>query len=437
MTSTSTIIRGAASALVLAASAWGQEHEHHHHTQATEALEPAELVLPHQREGSGTSWMPDSSPVRAHHFMAGEWMLMLHYAAEIGYDDQWSDRGSRRFSSANWIMGMASHPLLGGGLTLRAMLSAEPATMGGEKAFPLLLQTGETYAGAPLHDRQHPHDLFMETAALWRRALGTQSGLELYAAASGEPALGPTAFMHRVSAEENPLPPVGHHWEDSTHITFGVLTAGFYTRRLKLEASAFHGREPDENRWDFDFGPLDSWSARFSANPTEETNFQVSYGFIKSPEALRPEESIHRATASATWSAPWRASGTLALTALWGRNIEPGHSTNAFLVEGSADLDGSNVPFARLEWVQKLGHDLVVPGDPEAIYGVFQAQVGYVHRLGMAGPVVLTAGAVVDVGVVPNSLESVYGTRAPVGAFFFLGLQPPKAAAAHHHGSAM
>src|SRR3954463_8329817 len=193
----------AGAVLTAAPLALAQEHEHQHHHEAKaaepESGQPQPLVLPHAREGSGTSWLPDSSPVYAHHFSAGDWMLMLHYSVFAGYDDQWSDRGSRRFTAVNWVMGMASHPLLGGELTLRSMLSAEPATMGGEKAFPLLLQSGETYGGLPLHDRQHPHDLFMETAAIWRRPIGTAFGVELYAAASGEPALGPTAFMHRVS----------------------------------------------------------------------------------------------------------------------------------------------------------------------------------------------------------------------------------------------
>ncbi len=416
-----------------------QEHQHHeHHEHGTpaeesppEQAEPSPLSFSHAREGSGTSWMPDSSPVFAHHLMAGDWMLMLHYWATAGYDDQWSDRGSRRFLSTNWIMGMASHPLLGGQLTFRSMLSAEPATMGGSKGFPLLLQTGETYGGIPLHDRQHPHDLFMETAAIYRRPIGDAFGIELYAAASGEPALGPTAFMHRVSAMNNPLPPIGHHWQDSTHISFGVLTAGVYNRWLKLEGSLFHGREPDEDRWNFDFGPLDSWSARLSLNPTAETSFQVSYGFLKSPEAINPDENLHRVTASGTYSTPLFSEGNLALTALWGRNASH-HSTDSFLLEGNADLDGRNVPFLRLEYVQKLGHDLVVPGDPEARYDVFQGSLGYVHRF-TGGPVVPVVGASVNVGLVPGSIEPQYGTRVPVGAFVFIGLQPPKMSMGHEH----
>jgi len=436
------MIAFAGSMFLLVRAARAQEHshdpihQHEHHVQETPDEDRSGLILPHAREGSGTSWIPDSSPVYAHHFMADDWMLMLHYSLAAGYDDQWSDRGSRRFTSVNWIMGMAARPLFGGQLTLRTMLSAEPATAGGHLQLPLLLQSGESYGGAPLHDRQHPHDLFMETAAIYRHPIGDAFGLELYGAASGEPALGPTAFMHRPSGMINPFPPIGHHWQDSTHISFGVITAGVYTRWAKLEGSVFHGREPDEDRWNFDFGALDSWSGRLSLNPTDQTSFQVSYGYIHSPEALEPDVSLHRITASATYSAPIRTGGNVAMTALWGRNLESGHASDSALAEATVDLDGSNVPFARLEYVQKLGHDLVLPGDPEAKYDVFQAQLGFVRRF-TGGPVVPFIGLTVDVGLVPASLEGVYGTRAPVGAFFFVGLQPPKATGSHVHGRGM
>jgi len=432
----------AASALVVSPGiAHAQEHEH----GSMPGMEHAEPVGPgaeplsftHSREGSGTSWMPDSSPVFAHHFMAGDWMLMLHYAATLGYDDQWSDRGSRRLTSTNWVMGMAAHPLLGGQLTFRTMLSAEPVTAGGELQLPLLLQSGETYGGRPLHDRQHPHDLFMEVAAIYRRPIADLFGIELYGALSGEPALGPTAFMHRASAMNNPFPPIGHHWQDSTHISFGVLTAGVYNRWVKLEGSIFHGREPDENRWDFDFGALDSWSGRLSVNPTQQTSFQVSYGYVNSPEAAQPQENLHRVTASASYSAPMLSDGNVALTALWGRNVEAGHSSDSALVEANLDLDGKNVPFVRFEYVQKLGHDLVLPGDPDAKYDVFQGSFGYVHRF-TGGPVVPVIGISVDIGIVPASIEAQYGTRTPVGAFVFIGLQPPKMSLGHeHHMSGM
>src|SRR5260370_18706644 len=398
------------------------EHEHEgvdhamHRGMADRSMTgPDGLQLPHGREGSGTSWMPDSTPVFAHHFMAGDWMLMLHYAASVGYDDQWSDRAWRRSLSTNWIMGMASHPLLGGEIMFRSMLSAEPATAGGHLQVPLLLETGETCGGHPAHDRQHPHDLFMEVAAIYRHALWDGVGIELYGAPSGEPALGPTAFMHRLSAMLDPFPPISHHWQDSTHISFPVVTAGVYHRFVKLEGSLFHGREPDENRWDFDFGALDSWSLRLSANPTKETSFQVSYGFLQSSEALQPTENEHRLTASAMWSTPILDGGNLALTGVWGRKINPAVSSDSLLAEAQIDLDGRNVPFLRLEYVQKLGPDLVLPGDPEAKYDLFQGVFGYARRLPQLGPVVPLIGAAFDVGLSPDSIEPAYGPRGPVG----------------------
>ncbi|MFL5251052.1 MAG: hypothetical protein ACJ79V_24795 [Myxococcales bacterium] len=418
-------------AALLALPARGQ-HEHHQPHEQHAAAEPsAQAGLPDEREGSGTSWMPDSSPMFAHHFNASDWTLMLHYSAVGAFDNQWSDRGSRRFLSTNWFMGMASHPLLGGRFAFRAMLSLEAATAGGSLAIPLLLQSGETYGGEPLHDRQHPHDLFMEVAAMYRFQLSDAFGFELYGAPSGEPALGPVAFMHRPSALNNPVPPIAHHWEDSTHISFGVLTAGVFNKWLKLEGSLFHGREPDENRWDFDLGALDSWSVRLSANPTPQTSLQVSYGRLHSPEALQPDEDLERVTASAMWVAPLANGGSLALTGIWGRNITHDASSDGFTAEAQADLDGKNVPFARLEWVNKLGHDLVVPGDPEAKYGVGTAAIGYVRRFGQIGPLVPSVGAAINVGYVPNEIEAAYGTRVPVGAFVFVGLQPPRMQMGH------
>jgi hypothetical protein len=415
--------------LALAPCAAGAQHE----GMDMPVDQPAQEELPHARQGSGTSWMPDSTPVFAHHFMPGGWMLMLHYAATVGYDDQWSDRGSRRFLSTNWLMGMASHPFLGGEILFRSMLSAEPATASGSLQIPLLLQSGETWGGEPLHDRQHPHDLFMEVAAIYRHSLWEGAGLELYAAPSGEPALGPTAFMHRLSSMLNPFAPIGHHWQDSTHISFPVVTAGLWHQQVKLEGSLFHGREPDENRWDFDIGALDSWSVRLSANPTSETSFQISYGFIKSPESLRPDESEHRLTASASWSTPILDGGNLALTGVWGRNIDPAVSSDSLLAEARIDLDGRNVPFLRLEYVQKLGHDLVLPGDPEAKFDLFAGVFGYARLLPQIGPVVPAIGAAINIGFIPESMQPQYGTRLPVGAFVFVAIQPPKMETAHHH----
>src|SRR5438067_2638180 len=192
------------------------------------------LGIPETRMGSGTSWLPDASPMHAAHYMLGRWTLMLHGKGFFQYDWQGGSRGSNQLGIVNWGMAAATRPLGGGQLQLRAMLSAEPWTIGG-RGYPLLVQSGESYQGAPLHDRQHPHDLFMELAALYERPVARNMALSLYMAPVGEPAVGPVAFPHRPSAGDDPLAPISHHWQDGTHIAFGVVTAGVFTRNAKLK----------------------------------------------------------------------------------------------------------------------------------------------------------------------------------------------------------
>jgi hypothetical protein len=381
---------------------------------------PFEPDMATSRDGSGTSWKPDATPLYGHMFMPGDWMVMLHYSVFAGFDDQWSNRGDSRILSTNWVMGMASHPLLGGTLTFRAMLSGEPVTAAGPDQTPELLQSGETYGGQPLHDKQHPHDFFMETAVLYRHPLGENLNLELYGAPSGEPALGPTAFMHRASAMFNPFVPIGHHWQDSTHISFPVVTAGLFNQYVKLEGSLFHGREPDENRWDYDIGALDSWSGRLSINPGSGFSLQASYGYLNSPEAIDPTLNEHRLTASAQYAGEHGA-----LTAVWGRNIANHVNSDSFLVEGTLDVDGKSIAFMRGEWVQKSAADLDVLGN--ATYDISQLVVGYAYQPGQFGlPVVPFFGVAVDVGFTPISLIGVYGTQNPTGLYVFIGFHPPR-----------
>ena len=210
------------------------------------------LGIPMTRNGSGTSWLPDAAPMHAAHFTAGRWSLMVHGSLYAMYDRQLTQRGDAQVSSPNWGMLMAGRGLAGGFLQFRGMFSVEPFTVGG-RGYPLLLQTGESYRGEPLHDRQHPHDLFMELAALYERPVASNLAVSLYLAPVGEPASGPVAFPHRPSAANDPLAPLGHHWQDATHISFGVLTAAIFSRTVKLEGSLFNGREPDEDRYDFDY----------------------------------------------------------------------------------------------------------------------------------------------------------------------------------------
>jgi hypothetical protein len=197
------------------------------------------------REASGTSWQPDSSAMGGVYRVQGQWQGMLHGQADLIYDDQGGARGAVQTFSTSWLMFMARRQLADGALGLRFMLSGDPLM--GRDGYPLLFQSGETGNGVlPLIDRQHPHDLLMEAALSYSLNLSDHSSLFLYGGLPGEPALGPTAFMHRLSGMDDPEAPLAHHWLDSTHVAWGVITTGYTFSNLKFEASAFNGREPDQ-----------------------------------------------------------------------------------------------------------------------------------------------------------------------------------------------
>ena len=238
------------------------------------------------REGSGTSWVPDTTPHEGIHGKVGDWSTMWHGYLNLIYDRQGGPRGGNKTFTNGMVMGMAQLPLGDGTLGVRAMLSPDPFM--GKNGYPLLLASGETADGRThLIDRQHPHDLFMELAGTYSRNLNATSSVFVYAGLPGEPALGPPAFMHRTSGVDNPEAPITHHWLDSTHITFGVVTAGLIVDKWKIEASAFRGREPDQHRYDIEAPKLDSFSARLSWNPIRELSMQVSWGRLDSPNNWR------------------------------------------------------------------------------------------------------------------------------------------------------
>jgi hypothetical protein len=407
--------------------------QHEHHGQPT--LEPPVVVLAPPsilqleilRNGSGTAWEPETLPHAALHHTAGRWDLMFHMVLFGGYDIQSSDRGDDALVGSGWFMAMARRRFENATLTGRLMLSPEPWTVR-DGGYPLLLQTGETYENLPLHDRQHPHDLFMEIGAVYTQAIGDSVALQLYAAASGEPALGPTAFPHRMSAMSDPLAALGHHWQDSTHISFGVLTAGLVTRFFKLEGSWFNGREPDERRYDFDLHRPDSFSVRLSVAPMPSLTGQVSYGYLPNPELLLADHGVHRATTSVAHSVPFRTAGHWATTAVLGLNKE-GHDSPSFaaLAETNLSIDGFNVVFGRVEAVQKSGHDLVLaPALDESRFLLSALSLGYLRNFGPLGAWLPGLGIRGAVNLLPRSLEGVYGTRLPIGGMFFLrlGLAP-------------
>jgi len=381
-----------------------------------------------ERMGSGTTWIPDAVPLPARHRMVGSWLVMLHGFGFVQYDKQGGPRGADQFGSLNWAMLMASRDLLGGRFQARTMLSLDPATVT-NRGYPLLLQSGETYRGQPLVDRQHPHDFWMELAVMYERALSRNIGLTVYAAPSGEPALGPVAFMHRPSAMDNLAAPLSHHWQDATHISFGVLTAGLFGRHWKLEGSAFNGREPNEERWGFDRLRLDSYSGRFTMHMHSSWVFSAGYGFLKSPEALNPSESIHRVTASVLHGRKLGRDGQIATSLIWGANRHSGRTTHSVLAESEAVLDRRNTIVGRVELVEKTAEDLVLPAGPggfapDSTFTVAAMSVGYIREVVRMSKATLGVGFQATLNVVPSALDPVYGSRTPAGGAVFVRIRP-------------
>ena len=408
------------------------------------SAQDAALGIPSAREGSGTSWLPDAAPMHAVHGAIGGWYVMSHGTAFLQYDRQNGPRGSDQIGSVNWGMLSAAHDLGGGRLQLKGMLSLEPFTVT-TRGYPLLLQSGEAYKGAALVDRQHPHDLFMELAVQYDHAVGKDLALSVYAAPVGEPAVGPVAFPHRPSAANDPFAPISHHWQDATHIAFGTLTAGIFSRSIRVEASAFNGREPDENRTNFDYKgrSLDSFAGRVSWNPSANLSLSGSFAYLKSPEQLHPDLSVHRVTASAAYVQPVAGIGTLAMTAVFGANRRAGEATSepSYLIEGNVDFRGRHSLFGRAEHVQKETADLSLPPSVrEAAVNISSVVLGYTYDLNDSGPVRLGLGVRGSLNFVPQSIEAAYGSRTPGGFALFLRLRPaPMKMAMDHsmHGMPM
>jgi len=300
--------------------------------------------------------------------MDGGWQFTQDGVVFAELNHQQGPRGGTEFVVPNWWMGMASREVPRGRLTLNAMFSLDPATVG-KSGYRELFQAGEALDGRPLIDRQHPHDLFMQLAAVWRIPVGQSSGFTVAGGPVGEPALGPVAFMHRASAFENPTAPLGHHTFDSTHIAFGVVTAAVDHGPFVAEASIFNGREPDQNRWDFEFGRLDSVSGRVWYRPTPEWELQVSSGRLVNPEQLEPG-NIVRTTASVSWTQK-DDDHLSAVTFGIGRN-DTGHgSRNAVFAEGTRRR-GANSVYGRFEAVQTETSVLLTDriADPADVHGV-------------------------------------------------------------------
>jgi len=346
----------------------------------------------------------------------GKWTLALHAQAFLNRASDSGPRGGSETFSTNWVMGTASRPLAGGTLAFRSMLSLEPATIP-HRRYPELFQTGETAFGKQLIDGQHPHDFFMELAAEYLHPIGHATGY-LYVAPVGDPAIGPVAFPHRESVMELPQAPIGHHLEDSTHISYNVITAGAIEGPVTLEASAFHGGEPDERRWRIEGGSINSWAARLRIRPTRSLDFQVSHAWLTKPETIEPGYAT-RTTASLSYTLQ-RSALAWSSTLAWGHAYKEVHDRelNAWLVESTLRLFSRNHLTIRAESVDKdelFPHPILEvvprPALPVRVFLVKAYTLGYTFDLIHAASSTTGIGANVTRYTFPSILQGFYSPQ--------------------------
>jgi len=413
------------------------QHDHHI-TKDTVKMDSMQMTsvfspnLPMSRDGSGTSWQPDSSPLFMYMKMLGKnkkgiTSLMVHGNIFLRYTSQdftnQGNRGNDKFDAPNWFMIALSHKHKKDVFSLLTMLSMDPFTVGG-RGYPLLFQSGETYDNVPLVDRQHPHDLISQLGINYTRSFTKNIDVNAYFGYPGEPALGPSAFMHRISAMNNPDAPLSHHWQDATHTSFGTGTIGFRYKNVKGEGSIFTGREPDENRYNFDDAKFDSYSYRLSVNSGNNFSFQFSQGFIKSPEVLEPETNIVRTTASILHTTQFQNGQFISSSFVWGQNRLSNRQTlNSYLLESNLKLLPISI-YGRYEFVEKNAHELNLDqftGNPT--FNIQALTLGVNRKLLSHFKTDLSIGLQGTINFPDDQLKPIYGNN-PLAAQIFLRISP-------------
>jgi hypothetical protein len=412
-----------------------QNHqEHRQHTMAHDSLAAPmshafSLNLPMNRNGSGTGWLPDLAPMYGYMLHTKKWMYMIHGNVFVRYNNQditnKGTRGDAKIDAPNWVMAMGQRRVGKRGLfRFSTMFSLDPL-FGGD-GYPLLFQTGETFNRQPLVDRQHPHNLFSELSVGYTHMLSQDMDIFGYLAYPGEPALGPVAFMHRPSSFNNLDSPLGHHWQDATHITFGVATLGVRYKIFKAEGSVFTGREPGEARYGLDKPRFDSYSYRLSVNPSANFAIQASQAFIKSPEPIEPDEDVWRTTASVVHALPLAGENYHLNSALiWGFNDAGGHhKEHSLTAETNLQLDKFAL-YGRYEWVQKSSGELQVVqqfGDEE-LFNINALTVGTNYTVFRRWNTNFSLGLQGSVYMPDSRLNSIYGNN-PLSGQVYLRINP-------------
>ena len=401
--------------------------------------------LPMNRNGSGSSWVPDETPVYGYMVHGKKWMSMVHGNLFARYTNQdifkSGSRGGHEFDAPNWLMGMTQRKVGRNGLfSANAMISLDPFLVG-LGGYPLLYQTGESYKGQKLVDRQHPHDLFSELNIAYSQRIAPQTDVYASIGYPGEPALGPPVFMHRLSGMNNPDAPLQHHYADATHITFGVATLGFRYKNVKLEGSTFKGREPDEERYGFDAPKFDSYAMRLSYNPTKNWALQVSQGWIKSPEASDSDHDVKLFTASAMYARRLSEDRHFTASLVYGQNhySHEGTTLPSAMLESNLQLHKTAL-YGNYIFVRKNAEEFDLqsrfPNNPA--FDINALTVGANQILTQIKNTDLRLGAQASLNFSPSALQPLYG-KTPFGFEVYIRINPSimKMMSAHQHTKGM
>jgi hypothetical protein len=411
-----------------------QDHQHgemdhsEHQSLHTMPSHAFSRNLPMNRNSSGTAWNPDETPMYMLMKQARKADWMFHGSIFLRYTNtdifKSGSRGGDKIDAPNWFMAMMNRKVGNRGLlNATAMISLDRLTEGGA-GYPLLYQSGETFNGERLVDKQHPHDLFSALSIGYTQMINKDMDVFGYIGYPGEPALGAPAFMHRISSMNNPNAPLSHHWQDATHITFGVATAGLRYKAFKIEGSSFTGREPDEDRYDFDKARFDSWSYRLSYNPTANWAIQFSQGFINSPEVLEPGEDVTRTTASVLYAKQTDASEHFSAALIWGLNDKGDHHKEHSLLAESNYQFGKNAFYNRYEFIQKSTEELALEDElGHYTANIHTLSLGYNRSVWQQGFAELTVGTQATFSIPGDRLKPIYGDN-PVGFQVYLQLRP-------------
>jgi len=369
---------------------------------------------------SGTAWLPDAARMPGYHASLGRWTVMAHGSVFLQYDRQLGTRADDQLGSVNWAMVLVQRPAVGGMVRFRAMVSAEPWTLTA-RGYPQLLQVATPYRDGIVTDRQHPHELFSELAVGYEHSVGSKVAGSLYAAPVGEPALGPVAYLHRPSAAYDPIAPLGHHSQDFTHTTFGVVTVGAFTRALRLEASAFNGAHPDDVRTDFDAVRLDSYAARVTGNPAAPWSVAAWFGHVAATGGSHTHGALDRFGASVL-----HTRGGWSTAFVYGADLPAGagHPLNTLLLESTLELDDANVLYGRVEYVRRTAADLALVGSVSRELDIGAVSLGVERTLWRRPGGAIGLGARGTLNLIPEELRLFYGSRTPVGLMAYGQVRP-------------